>query len=174
MWPWLVQEELLRWVTAWFYCRRVMKQLVMRVFGNPVLLGCLWPNTCSSLSHQGCYEPCLCFYTNRWLTPSKGGYHRWQLTQEHASQTKTLDILTEDSRYIERAKKSLGIKCWFFFFQRRNQNHIFFVPTQQTVTEEKNGWDFTNFLQRFCKRSFSKHVIFLINLQLIALQQLFA
>lgn len=143
MWPWLVQEELLLWITAWFYCRGLMKRLVMRIFGKPVPLGCLWPNTCGSLSNQGCYQACLCFYTNRWLTAPKGGYRRWQLTQERASQTKTPDILTEDSRYTERAAKSLDIKCWFFFFpQRRNQNHIFFVPTQQTVTEEKKWMGF--------------------------------
>lgn len=175
MWPWLVQEELLLWITVWFYCRRVMKQLVTRIFGNPVLLGCLWPNTCSSLSNQGCYQVCLCFYTKRWLTASKGGYRRWQLTQEYASQTKTPDILTEDSRYTERAAKSLDIKCWFFFFPKEETRIIFSLfQLSKQWQREKNGWDFTNFLQRFCKPSFNKHVIFPINLQLIALQQLFA
>lgn len=139
MWPWLVQEELLPWITAWFYCRRVMKQLVMRIFGNSVLLGCLWPNTCSSLSNQGCYQPCLCFYTNRWLTPSKGGYRRWQLTQEHASQTKTLDILTEDSRYTE--PQSLWASNVDLFFSKGETRIIFslFQLSKQWQREKMDG-----------------------------------
>lgn len=53
-------------------------------------------------------------------------------------------LTNKNSRHLDRRRqihweshKVFGHQIMIFFPQRRNQNHVFFVQTQQTVTEEK-------------------------------------
>lgn len=166
-------------ITAWFYWKKVKKQLVMRIFAATK---CCWADFCRiKAQHMALPRACLCLYTVQAELPVLDKLH--QVTGAATERPPQVTANTwahlpnKGLRHSDRIQeRGMSTTNKGGFLQEIRITFPLFRTQQTTIKSKKTEQELTNFLlsQILQTRLQQTHVILPINLQLIASQQLLA